>query len=138
MGAKEWLATYYPTPADKVQHEEALAHSLRKWEGLRPEVLEAHGLYSDGWSVFERGGGLRPVIRGGSSSCALCERFYNHRDRETPCAACPLAIARGGVPCDERMDDETSAPWGRYTVDKDPEPMIGWLRVALETQGAPA
>lgn len=137
MGAKEWLATYYPAPASEVHHEQALAHSLRKWEGLRPEVLKEHGLRSNGYYLYGSGSDSS-ILMLGESSCTLCASFYNDHDRETPCAACPLAIARGGVPCDELMEGEGSSPWGHFAKTQDPEYMIGWLRRALEAQGAPA
>jgi hypothetical protein len=67
----EWLAKYYPTDAkefvpsegeyvyffseygendkiplaQKAQEISALKHSIRKWEGLRPETLREYGVY---------------------------------------------------------------------------------------------
>jgi hypothetical protein len=37
MSLESWKAEFYPIPADEVKKKDALAHSLRKWEGLRKE-----------------------------------------------------------------------------------------------------
>lgn len=39
MSLETWKEEFYPIPADEVPESQALAHSLRKWEGLRKENL---------------------------------------------------------------------------------------------------
>lgn len=43
MSLAAWKAEHYPVDAANVPAEEAVAHSLRKWRGLRPRVLERFG-----------------------------------------------------------------------------------------------
>ena len=44
MSIESWKAEFYPTPADEASKDQAIAHSLRKWEGLRKENLDRHEL----------------------------------------------------------------------------------------------
>ncbi len=45
MSLESWKKEFYPTRAADVKTlDEALTHTERKWEGLRPENLERHGL----------------------------------------------------------------------------------------------
>jgi hypothetical protein len=132
---EEWLATYYQAPADTIPESEAIAHSLRKWEGLKPEVLSAYG--------------LRPTARGirldhklllevNSSTCALCELYYDPDEENDEnverCSSCPLAKARDGVPCDSSYGDEDGSPYNLWREYYDPSLMITWLEKALAAQ----
>ena len=119
MSLETWKAEFYPVDASKA--EDPLAHSLRKWEGL--SQLEAHGLRQYG-GMLEDSDGL--VFYFDSDTCALC---HKHVESER-CQTCPLAIARGGVPCDEPRSDEQASPYMVGTRDRDPAPMLHWLRLA--------
>ncbi len=47
MSLATWKAEFYPFTAEKCAAEfpeEALDHSIRKWEGLSPENLKKHGV----------------------------------------------------------------------------------------------
>lgn len=130
MSYETWAAEYYPVPADQVPPGEAVAHSLRKWEGLRAGVLEEHDLRRISWGdVADRYGGTKLVIA--ADSCALCHQFARPK-----CVRCPLAIARAvdGAPvaCDKSRPDEPLSPWTFWTRFGDPAPMIMWLQKAKE------
>ena len=80
--AKAWLKKYYPVPVIKCKKKDALAHSIRKWEGLQSKVLVKYGLLIDynGSFLYDEKGDL--VIWIGGETCALC-RFFDLR-------RCPL------------------------------------------------
>ncbi len=125
---KSWLRDYYSVPADHTKKHEALDHSIRKWEGLDPDVLKKHGMEARGHGVYAD---ALKVLGINGDSCALC---YHHED----CEGCPLMKARGGVPCDEFNGDcdapRDDSPFHTFTNYGDPEPMIMWLKKAKEMQ----
>lgn len=41
MSLKTWKLEFYPVEASTVSKEDALDHSLRKWEGLTEENLKS-------------------------------------------------------------------------------------------------
>lgn len=119
-----WIAEFYPVPAHAVTANgsrtlSALAHSIRKWKGLRYANLAKYGLF-------------KPPIEVRGETCALCEEFFN--EIIVSCKGCPLFELRG-VPCDEDMEydvgpgAEGRSPFFHYHDTGDPEPMI----LALET-----
>ena len=111
MTNKEWLAAYYPTPAEACPKEEAVAHSIRKWEGIAFVV-------QDNSSV---------PIRTDAGTCALCVHYYVTDDAgEDVCTECPLAISLG-CRCDRDNDDGIS-PWSSWCNHKDPLPMLAALK----------
>lgn len=128
MGYATWQPLYYATPADQVPEDQALVHSYRKWQGLRPKVLAKHGLTVTGWLIEdEEEGGLRI----GGESCALCHHHHRvdaHHD-ENPCAGCPIERLT------DACDNHKSLPWGRWRDRGDPEPMIRALEQAMRDQG---
>lgn len=128
MSFETWRMEFYPVPAHEVKTEDALAHSDRKWKGLRSEVLERHGVKK--WQdqieeIIESEGGLS--IDDGS--CALCQVYRHHHK----CPTCPLTLVRGGVPCDVVMVGESrrGSPYLAWLDDDDPEPMIALLEKAI-------
>ena len=135
---EDWLKTYYPKPASSTTKEEAIQHSLTKWKGLRPAVLEEHGLRQSSQqlrtsrvpdSVF--------VIDIASTTCSLCYHYYKFDAKQLSiCASCPLAKARAGVPCDKLTGEELFSPWYTWVRTGNPEPMIQVLEAALALEQA--
>ena len=132
MGLKEWKLKYYSIDAFKVKKKDALAHSLKKWEGLRPSVLERYG-------VIMVLGGLSPKNMDAdgtglyidADSCALCTYYLLVHSN---CTECPLARIRGGIRCDFRRPRETMSPYTNMMDDGNPLPMLRWLRKALKKE----
>ena len=114
MSKETWIAEFYPIPADKVPAEDALDHSIRKWEGALAKNLEKHGLE-------------RPPIGFYDDSCALCVHHI-----EWCCLDCPLFIARGDVKCYEKRPHEKLSPFALYDNEGNPRPMLAWLKKAKE------
>ena len=116
MSKETWIAEFYPIPADKVPAEDALDHSIRKWEGALAENLEKHGLE-------------QPPVTFDSDSCALCLHYFSG----TPeCGRCPLFIVRENVRCDREGSHEKVSPFGQYMYGANPRPMLAWLKKAKE------
>lgn len=147
MSLETWKAEFYPKRAGKTTKEEAVAHSLAKWIGLRPDNLAKHGVEVDKEKCIVEIGDepSEEFVQVSGGTCALCYHYHDDEeesvliDDEEPedwCGKCPLKLARGGIPCDERSDDEIDdcedSPWYRYTTTRDPEPMIFWLQKAAE------
>ena len=151
MSLYSWSKEFYPVKASKVHMSKATEHSLRKWEGMRPENLEKHGLRvsSDGYAIQEKDD-LSIKLGIDDSSCALCYHYVKEN-----CIFCPLAIVRGGCRCDltvrhsinidrsdldanPRLSDEDKemllaeerSPYQSFSRYSDPEPMIFWLKRA--------
>lgn len=128
---EQWKAKYYPTPAADATPRNAAAHSLMKWEGLRPAVLQEFGIKHRGATLLA--GNDEFMLT--SSTCALCAKFVDNDERlawNELCAKCPLAIVRGGVPCTAPMEYEGCSPWGLMVNMGNPEPMIVWLKQAVQ------
>jgi hypothetical protein len=107
MTGEEWKEKYYPVEASDCPKDEAIAHSIRKWEGVA-------------WAVQNH---IAVPIRVDASTCTLCIYFYGtSAEGESRCLRCPLAISLG-YRCDEGTDNEES-PWGAYYNNKDPFPML--------------
>lgn len=139
MSLKTWKEEFYAVPANEVAKEDAVSHSLRKWEGLRPANLEKHWVYWDYRGLTDLPG---EVLRIDSNSCALCVHYLDNSiaayevDEDPPhmCSACPLAIARGDVPCDRCMRHEAHMehPYAMgINPPHNPELMIAWLKKCL-------
>ena len=114
MSKETWLAEHYSTPAKHVLAKDALAHSIRKWEGLTRRELAHHGLE-------------QPLIRIDSMTCALCYRFYEGEGGEDDCTGCPI-VEYQGFPCtmSSRSNDEDS-PYAKWKSRGNPVPMISLL-----------
>ncbi len=114
MSLETWKEEFYPIPADEVPESQALTHSLRKWEGLRKENLEKHGVGATGGYVDE--------MSIDSSTCALC---HHHID-SVRCATCPLVKLTMGGNCDSEY------VWWNHAGD--PEPMIELIKNAINRE----
>lgn len=152
MSKESWLAEFYPITAKQAVQQGGgavplIEHSLRKWEGLRPENLERHGVRIDSLGdvvtddASRPGIGDIPVVRIDATTCSLCEEYFLRfrGGGGDACSACPLAQVRHGVACTDRAKSENMPPWSarpRVLFDGrksgSPEPMIEWLRKALQ------
>jgi hypothetical protein len=126
MSLETWKKEFYQYD---VYSEEAegnpMLHSLNKWKGLLPNNLKRHSLIIkyENWdtSLEDENGEVFPVD---AKTCALCQWSDG-------CDDCRLAQIRGGVPCDERTEDEEESPWFALKDRKDPKPMIKELTKGL-------
>ena len=92
-----------------------------KWDGLRRENLDRHGLSNDKPLILKDAND--DTFNVNSLSCALCMR------NDDNCSKCPMTAARLGVPCDQYTCDEVLSPWDAWFKDGDPEPMIKALKL---------
>lgn len=161
----EWLAKFYPTDAkefvpteddednlyffseaadlglmskeQKAQEISALKHSIRKWEGLRPETLEEYRVY------------YYPGASCVFPDCASAEEFEpdDHQHLYIDATSCALCALKS-VSCEDcsiggylASTEEMLAPFGgldclkrfgKMVRNKDPEPMISLLNATLK------
>jgi len=135
MSLKTWKEEFYPIPADEVEKKDALAHSLRKWEGLRKAQLDKHGLVRRRCEIAEDDSFFVPHLAIAAETCALCVLAEKESDVNTrvPCASsyycgkCPLYKLEGKA-CDYGKND----PYGIFTGEGNPEPMISLITRAIE------
>jgi len=140
MSLQTWKEEFYPINAQELAEGselDAARHSLKKWEGLRQEALERHGVFLR--SVNPSVMAVTDPVESLSidfSSCSLCQKY------PSDCDPCSLFIERGGVECDsERYDGdryendepETISPFKALTKHLTPEPMIIWLQRTVDT-----
>ena len=127
MSLQTWEEEFYPESAEEAAERgeaAAVEHSLRKWEGLKEENRAQHGLEAYSRSIVESAEPAK-YLEIDEGTCALCQMRVG-------CSPCPLYKARDGSACDRRRFDEVKAPWNSWTDDRDPEPMIFWLKKAKE------
>ena len=120
MSLDSWKKEFYSVPASRVAKKDALAHSLRKWQGLLPAAMHRHGIERTGggyWLREKRN--VRKRFGVGGSACALC--FLSH----DLCGGCILVqiVEKGCGPA-----------YGRWLENADPSPMIALLRKAMRAQ----
>lgn len=89
MSLKTWKAEFYPIDAKDVPAEQAIAHSLRKWEGLTAENLEKHALTRNESINAISDGTLS--LRIDAECCALCSHHFDEDNEEGFCPTCPLS-----------------------------------------------
>lgn len=133
MSLETWKKEFYPVEAKGVSKEDAIEHSLQKWKGLSEKNLKKHGLVQELCFIEEEGSSLCMEL--GGESCALCWHDL-HNTNKNYCGACPLAIARGGISCEHKTDEESDnyqlSPWHSFIHKADTKPMIYWLKQAKE------
>lgn len=122
MSLESWKQEFYPVPAPTVPKEQAVAHSLRKWEGLRQEGLGRHRISISGRAIIDENG--RFFINAGT--CSLCHLYLKGGN----CTGCPLNDSRG-MSCDKARYKEESI-YHEFANNGNPEPMIDALRKAQE------
>lgn len=131
MSIETWKRQFYPVEAETAAKQGAKAatiHSIRKWEGLRPDVLEKHGVSAAGSTLADDQGSPGFAING--ETCALCVAFLGRDGND--CKRCPLYKARDKRRCDIAMiGHEVESPYCAWIDHSDPEPMIAWLGKAL-------
>lgn len=140
MSMKTWKEEFYPITASNCSRENAVMHSLRKWQGLRAENLERHGVRLEKLYHHLSVKGEHSSLHIDNTSCSLCAHYYDETlpdfdgskvkvGREHSCSECPLAKARNGYPCTETQNNEGTNPYAAFVwgVPPDPEPMIHWL-----------
>jgi hypothetical protein len=115
-----WKKEFYPVNVANVPVEQALDHSIKKWDGLTEENLAKHGLTAAEFKEYF------PVS---AETCALC---FHYDGAGRNCSGCPLFHVRGETRCDEEMDDEEDSPFHRFSYISihNPQPMIEGLRKA--------
>lgn len=141
MTVLTWINEFYPKPVEDTTPEEAVQHSLTKWEGLTPENLRKHKVRMSDFGYLigvEPDDQVRSLTINGST-CSLCYHFLDNGGNEVDvCDECPLYKVRGNVPCDVERDDEDVAPWYAFRDNSmgpnTPAPMIFWLEDAVEYQ----
>jgi hypothetical protein len=119
MSLATWKKEFYGPMSKAVKSKKsALAHSLKKWEGLTKGNLKKHALHiSDGCISDED---HRFEING--DSCALCCKYWY-----ADCVECPLTMALGH-PC-YAIDDSPFRAWYDGFA---PGPMIRALKKAIK------
>lgn len=108
----DWKEKYYPKSAKWAARQSKLVtiqHSLRKWEGMAPEILEKYGLGYYRHELHDSGGYVFDIS---SDTCSLCQRYYYSRSPAgTLCSGCPLydlqgeECGKGGTPFNTLEDN---------------------------------
>jgi len=133
MSIKTWKKEFYPTSADRVSKKKAVAHSLRKWEGLTKTNLKKHGVEVNRTHVRELDDEdfFNGSIEIGAESCALCVKYldcsWNPENGcgESECATCPLYEYLG------HRCDESDMPYNVWYYTQNPRKMISALKKIL-------
>lgn len=119
MSLKTWKEEFYPVSANKVSKQDALEHSIKKWEGLRLENLKRHGLIQNRRAITEDRSFAYFNID--SDSCALCQHYAG----KNSCIGCPLYHIRHNTKCDVRnFEISVDAVYHEFVNNENPEPMI--------------
>jgi hypothetical protein len=130
MSLASWKAEFYERYAGAVPEEDALAHSLTKWQGLLPDALDRHGCYVDNGVLKDTDTGTFSI---NGSSCALCHCYVHETTPLSPeCPECPLYKVRG-MQCDAAGEDaEYDSPYHQFSMHDDPQPMLELLEEAIK------
>lgn len=128
MTVKTWSAEFYPVRADDpsiVTDLQAVQHSLLKWRGMSPEMLDKHGVNVTSNNNLA---GTDDIFHIDAATCALCVKHMSSPDQR-PCDTCPLFLVRGGMRCDFSKH-KTTSPWASWLFLDDNKPMVEWLEKA--------
>lgn len=128
MSLATWKKEFYPTPASRCSKKNAIAHSLRKWQGLTKRNLKKHGLYkiSDSRFIRERFFASESMEICGES-CSLCAAFYDPYGHSIACEPCPI-YQQTGSKCFSQYGD-----WVEYNEVR---PMLTLLRKVARRSAA--
>lgn len=83
MSLSDWKERFYPTDAAKVDAQDyngALAHSIKKWSGLKDKILTSYSLVRRYRCIIDND--TLESLRIDDSTCALCEIAYALRERD--------------------------------------------------------
>lgn len=118
MSIESWKQEFYPVEADsEMSEQEAILHSIKKWEGLTEENLNKHAVCVNYFKdLHDEFGGAFDID---SSTCALCAKFLSN-----DCQDCPLYKKQGFI-CGEGDETDGYLAWAR---DADPSIMLENLR----------
>ena len=120
MSLATWKKEFYPVPASKVSKKNALAHSLKKWEGLLKKNLKKH----DVDRCYDFISDENSFLDIDCTSCALCL----HHDSNFPdCRDCSLYESLGRA-CSSFYGAEYEA----FTRNGNAKPMFFALRRAAK------
>lgn len=140
MSIESWKKEFYPIEAADVPKDQAVAHSLKKWQGLRDEAIARHGLsrtkYGDlsetvkdyHVDAVEEKVNRPDFFIVNDDSCALCIHYLKIQG---DCFGCPV------FELDNQCEEEYSAFYLYCYKGGDPEPMIAVLEKALELRRTP-
>ena len=112
MSLRTWKKKHYRIDAEDVSPSDAVAHSLKKWQGLRLPVLQKHGLLVLDDHIEDDEGNILDID---GESCALCQAYVLI---DYSCKECPLYEFLG------HRCDAVGGPYRDWMEDQDPEPMI--------------
>lgn len=133
MSLATWRRKYYPKPAEVTTKEEAIEHSIRKWEGLQLPALAAEHVDASPLNGVRTIGTEHPSVGVSGASCALC---FHYRDwNQQSCRRCPLAISLGAS-CYADSGGAYGGPWRAWTTHDNPRPMLAAL-LALRPKPKP-
>ena len=120
MSLESWKKEFYSVPASRVAKKDALAHSLRKWEGLLPAAMHRHGIErtGGGYCLREKRN-VRKRVGLGGNTCALCKLATPY------CADCVLV---------QMVEMGCGRAYARWIDGGVPTPMIALLRKAVRAQ----
>lgn len=120
MSIESWKKKYYPVEAREVAYTDPLArieHSIEKWRGLTPSVLDKHGIAVTSLGDLRDGESTFCID---SRSCALCLAHA------TSCENCEITIATG------ELCAGPDSPFSAWMKKHDPKPMLAALRQTLK------
>lgn len=129
MTLQTWKDEFYPIDVYTVSKENAVAHSLQKWIGLRQENLDRHGVRFNKTLLGVEIEDGREVLGIDWRSCALCVHHFRPFRLETRCFSCPLFNVLGS-----ECDDGDDSPFRVFCDTLDPDPMIEALSEILDEE----
>jgi hypothetical protein len=88
MSLQTWKDEFYPVRAKDCPIEDAIDHSIRKWEGMRQENIDKHGIKLVSGVLESVPFDMKEVLYINASTCALCH--YYAKEGPYGCAACPI------------------------------------------------
>ena len=133
-----WKDEFYRVDSDDVEEKDALAHSLKKWQGLQKENLERHDCCIRDGDVIEKDAGdnddydyYPESLCIDYLSCALCGYYMKSADsNDADCLECPIFNLNPSC-CHSSIPGEKDTPWDAWSVNEDPLPMIQLLEKAI-------
>jgi len=123
MSFESWKEEYYPVPADEVDPEDALEHSIRKWDGLSEENCHKHDI-----DLLDVDCDL-PVE---GSTCALCQIHNPEAFDKDKCVGCPLYKDLG-----KACFTGENSPWSSWVKFDNNVPMLEALKRARDNEQSP-